>query len=144
VVDDVISDALGLAMQHHNGFLQDAQLPFDFTLSQRQILHLLISVLQRLLEHAVLLSKPLLLIFFALVGLLDHLNFLLERVEFGGELLRLFLLTAGLCLDTGDFRVDLHDLVVLLRDEVFDSLQGLITTLHLKDGLLPIVHQSLL
>jgi hypothetical protein len=39
------------------------------------------------LEHAVLLTKSFLLVFFALVCLLDHLDFLLEGVEFGGELL---------------------------------------------------------
>jgi len=58
--------------------------------------------------------------------------------------LREFLLAAGLITDTSDLRFNLQDLIVLLLDQLLDSLESLISLLHTKEGLLPILEEGLL
>ena len=65
-----------------------------------------------------------------------------------GQLLREFLvgvlLTLGLVLDTSDFRLNLLDLIFFSLDELLDDLESLISLLHTKEGLLPIIKKGLL
>ena len=58
--------------------------------------------------------------------------------------LREFLFAAGLITDTSDLRFNLQDLVVLLLDQLLDSLESLISLLHSEEGLLPIFEKGLL
>ena len=58
--------------------------------------------------------------------------------------LREFLLAAGLITDTSDLRFNLEDLIVLLLDQLLDSLESLISLLHTEEGLLPILEEGLL
>lgn len=57
---------------------------------------------------------------------------------------REFLLAAGLIADTSDLRLYLQDLVVLLLDQLLDSLESLISLLHTEESLLPILEEGLL
>ena len=60
------------------------------------------------------------------------------------KVLRLLLLLLGLVANTADLRLDLQDLIVPLLDELLDSLEGLVTLLHAKETLLPVLQQRLL
>lgn len=144
VVDDVITDGLGLTMEHHDGLGEDGLLALHFLFGESEVFHLGIGVVERALQKDELLAESLFLSLFTLVGLFDHLNVFLEGGKFAHKLLGLVLFSTGLGLEAGDFRVQLHDLIVLLGNHVFNSLESLITSLHLEDTLLPIIHQRLL
>ena len=60
------------------------------------------------------------------------------------EILGRFLLFLSLISDTTDLGLDLQNLVVSLFDELFDCLESLISLLHSKETLLPVLKQGLL
>jgi len=60
------------------------------------------------------------------------------------EILRRLLLFLGLVSDTTDLGLDLKNLIVSLFNEFFDSLKSLISLLHSKETLLPVLKQSFL
>ena len=72
-------------------------------------------------------------------ALLKEILLRLALLELLMETLREFLLSAGLVADTSDLRFYLKDLVVLLLDQLLDSLESLISLLHTEKGLLPIL-----
>ena len=104
----------------------------------------MLGLLQRVLEHDLLLLKLLLL------GLeLSHtrsqkLNLLLALVQLVVELLRLVLLFSGLVAHAADLGLNLKDLVVALINELLDGLKRLVALLHAKQALLPVLEERLL
>ena len=65
-------------------------------------------------------------------------------MKLGIELLRDLLLFLCLVPDTRNFRLDLKDVILLLLDELLDGLESLISLLHTKERLLPVIQKSLL
>jgi len=60
------------------------------------------------------------------------------------KFLRDFLLAAGLITDACNLRLDLENLIILLLNELLDSLEGLVSLLHTEKGLLPVFKKGLL
>jgi hypothetical protein len=60
------------------------------------------------------------------------------------ELLRGILLFPGFIPDTSDLTIDVQDFIILLFNQLFDSLKSFISLLHAEQRLLPVLKQSLL
>ena len=144
VVDDVITDGLCLSVQLHNGLFKDLHLLVNVCLLNIHALGLLLSRLERGLKHNILLLKAFLVSLDFISALLKEILLRLALLELLMETLREFLLAAGLISDTSDLRLYLQDLVVLLLDQLLDSLESFISLLHTEEGLLPILEEGLL
>ena len=144
VVDDVVTDGLCLSVQLHNRLFKDLHLLVDVCLFNIHALGLLLSRLERGLKHYILLLKAFLVSFNFISALLQEVLLRLALLELLMKTLREFLLAAGLITDTSDLRFNLEDLIVLLLDQLLDSLESLISLLHTEEGLLPILEEGLL
>jgi hypothetical protein len=144
VIDDVVTNGLCLGVQLHNGLFKDLHLLVNICLLNIHALGLLLSRLERCLKHNILLLKAFLVSLDFISALLEEILLRLALLELLVKTLREFLLAAGLITDTSDLRLYLQDLVVLLLDQLLDSLESLISLLHTEEGLLPILEECLL
>mmetsp|Transcript_44214 Transcript_44214/g.58684 ORF Transcript_44214/g.58684 Transcript_44214/m.58684 type:complete len:424 (-) Transcript_44214:863-2134(-) len=116
VRDDIVADRLRLRVQLHDALVQDVILRthIGHFLLHASRLHL--SLLQRVLEHDLLLLELLFLSLELGHARSKELNLLLPLVQLVVQLLRVVLLFSSLVADTTDLRLDLQDLVVTLVD----------------------------
>ena len=144
MVHDVVTDRLGLGVQLHDGLLEDLHLLVNVRLLHVHARGLLLSRLERGLQHYVLLLETLLVGLDFVFPLLEELLLTLALLELFVEFLGNLLLATCLVTDTSDLRLYLKNFIVLLFDELLDSLESLISLLHAEERLLPILKQSLL
>ena len=144
MIDYIITDPLSLCVQLHDRLLKNLHLLVDIHLFNIHALRLLLSGLERGLQHNVLLLQALLIGFDLIASLLVELLLRLAFLQFFVKALGKLLLAAGFVADTKNLRLDLEDFIILLLDQFFDSLESLITLLHAEESLLPILKQGLL
>lgn len=143
MVKNVVSDFLSFGVERHDGFLEDVHLFFDARLLSVHSSRFILSLRNRVLEHHELLLKSLTLIFNFLLSLLEELLITLHFLKLVAEIFGGLLLSLGLISDTGDFGLDLKDIILLLLDELLNGLKGLVSLLHTEKRFLPIVEKSL-
>ena len=144
VGDDIIPDSLGLGMQLHDTLVKDVVLRLHIGLFLVHASRLKLRLLQRVLEHDFLLVELLFLSLELLHPCRQEFDLLLALVKLIMKVFTRLLLFLGLVANTADLGLDLEDLVITLSDEVLDGLESLVTLLHAKETLLPVLKQSLL
>ena len=142
--DDIVTDGLGLSVQLHDALVQDLVLRLHVRLLLVHSLRLLLSLLQRVLQHDFLFIKLLLLGLELAHASGEELDLLLPLVQLVMQVLRQLLLFLGLVANSTDLRLDLEDLVITLLDQLLDSLESLVTLLHAEQTLLPVFEKGLL
>ena len=98
--NDVIADSLRLGVQLHDALVQDVVLRLHISLLLVHPARLELGLLQRVLEHDLLLVKLLFLTFELSHASCQELNLLLALVKLVMEVLRRLLLFLGLISDT--------------------------------------------
>ena len=139
VGDDIVADGLRLCVQLHDALVEDLVLRADISHFLLHASRLLLSLHQRVLEHDLLLLELLFLGLELCHAGRQELNLLLPLVELVMKLFRLILLFPRFVADAADLRLNLENLIITLVNELLDRLKGLVTLLHAKQTLLPVL-----
>ena len=122
VVDDVISNFFGFGVKGHDGLLEDVHLFFNISLFDIHSLRFVLGLSDRVLKHHELLVESLSLIFDLELSLLKEILITFHFLELGIQFFRDFLLFLGLISDSRNFRFNLKNIILLLLNELLDSL----------------------
>jgi hypothetical protein len=133
MVDDIISDFLSLGVERHDGLLKDVHLLFDVGLLGVHSGGFILGLSDGVLEHHELLVESLSLILDFELSLFQEIFVTLHFLELGGKFFRVFLFFLGFISDTGNFRFNLENIILLLLDEFLDGLKCLVSLLHTEE-----------
>ena len=144
MVDNIISDFLSLGVERHDGLLKDVHLLFDVGFFDVHSAGFILGLSDGVLEHHELLVESLSFILNFELSLFQKIFVILHFLELGVKFFRVFLFFLGFISDSGNFRFNLKNIILLLFDEFFNGLQSLISLLHTEERFLPVIKKSLL